>query len=121
MVAFVATWGGYSQAEYRSMEVTVTAYNAVPSQTDGDPWLGACGKRLDKVDHPIAVSRDLFTRGLDCGTRIALEGDHKEYVVMDKTGARHKRHIDLFMGGDVAAAREFGRRRMRIWWHDESE
>jgi len=106
-------------ADYHSMEVVVTAYNSVASQTEGNPWLGACGEKLDPAERPIAVSRDLFQTGLDCGTKVSLEGGKKEYVVRDKMGRGKTGRIDLFMGKDVKKAKEFGKQRMRIWWHDD--
>lgn len=116
------TWVGLplgARADYHSMEVVVTAYNAVPSQTDGSPWIGACGDRLDPAQRPIAASPDLFAKGLDCGTKVALEGDTAEYVVKDKTAKHHRGHIDLFMGKNLDQAKVFGKRRMRIWWYDD--
>lgn len=112
-------WG--QGAEYRSTRVMVTAYNAVPDQTDDTPWLGACNIRLKLKDRPIAVSRDLFKQGLDCGTEVALEGEQENYVVMDKMNARYTRRIDLFMGKDVNGARAFGTDRLRIWWYDDGK
>lgn len=107
-------------ADYRSTEVTVTAYNAVPAQTDSTPWIGACNVRLRLDQRPVAVSRDLFAQGLDCGAEVALEGEDESYVVMDKMHSRHSRRIDVFMGRDVDGAREFGVEQRRIWWYDDT-
>lgn len=108
-------------ADYRSTEVTVTAYNAVPAQTDSTPWIGACNVRLREDQRPVAVSRDLFEQGLDCGAEVALEGEEENYIVMDKMHGRHSQRIDLFMGRDVDSAREFGVEQRRIWWYDDTD
>jgi 3D (Asp-Asp-Asp) domain-containing protein len=36
--------------------------------------------------------------------------------VLDRTGGALARHIDVYMGNDVEAARAFGRKRLRIEW-----
>ena len=108
-----------SSGAYTSTEVTVTAYNSVPEQTDDTPLIGACNKRLPDLVHPIAVSRDLFAEGLVCGKKVRIVGDATQYVVMDKMAARHRRHIDIFMGMNVPRARAFGVHRARIRWREE--
>jgi hypothetical protein len=30
--------------------------------------------------------------------------------------AQWKRHIDIYMGDDVQAARSWGRRKVKVWW-----
>lgn len=97
-------------------EVVASAYNSVPGQTSGDPNLAAWGDRLVPGVKAIAVSRDLLALGLVRGTRVRIEGLPGEYVVLDKMAARWKDHIDLYMGEDVEAARNWGRRRVRIHW-----
>jgi len=42
-----------------------------------------------------------------------------EYIVLDKMNKRWSRTIDVYMGDDVGAARQFGRRRgITIRWQD---
>jgi len=64
----------------------------------------------------IAVSRDLEALGLVRGTRVRIAGLPGEYRVLDRTGGGSYRHIDVYMGTDVDAARSFGRKRVRIDW-----
>lgn len=99
-----------------SLEVTATAYNSVKSQTQGDPALTAWGIRLEPGMKAIAVSRDLIRRGLTRGVEVKIEGLDGIYVVADKMNARFTRRIDIYMGEDVAAAREWGRRTLTIYW-----
>jgi 3D (Asp-Asp-Asp) domain-containing protein len=106
-----------SSAHDRSLVVTATAYNSVPSQTEGDPNRGAWGDRLEPGLRALAVSRDLLDVGLERGTRVRIDGVEGDWVVLDKMAARWHRKIDLYMGEDVPAARTWGRRTVTIRWH----
>ena len=58
-----------------SATVTATAYSSSPKQTDGSPFHGAWGDRLDDVPsghRPIAVSRDLVAKGLGRGKLVKI-------------------------------------------------
>lgn len=100
----------------RQLEVTATAYNSLRGQTNAKPNLAAWGDRLTPGMKAIAVSRDLIELGLGHGTRVRIEGLSGEYVVRDKMARRWKRKIDIYMGEDVEAAREWGRRQVVIHW-----
>jgi 3D (Asp-Asp-Asp) domain-containing protein len=106
-----------AQASERSLTVTVTAFNATKAQTDGKPRLGAWGDKLDAPGiRAVAVSPDLLAKGLGHGTRIRIEGLDGEYVVLDRTSGKWKNRVDVFMGTDVAAAKRFGKKRLKISW-----
>lgn len=64
----------------------------------------------------VAVSRDLVARGLTRGVKVEIEGLPGRYVVRDKLARRWKQRIDIYMGDDVEAAKEWGRRVVRIRW-----
>ena len=96
--------------------VTSTAYNSVPDQTDETPAIAAWGDHLKPGMKVIAVSRDLLELGLGRGTRVRIDGLSGEYVVLDKMSRRWQRRIDIYMGEDVAAARQYGKRFVRIYW-----
>lgn len=101
----------------RSMEVTVTAYNSVPAQTDKFPFLAAWGDRLEHGMKAVAVSRDLLAEeGLSRGATLRIEGLEGEFVVLDKTSRRFRKRVDIYMGLDIDAAKEFGIQRSRIFW-----
>jgi 3D (Asp-Asp-Asp) domain-containing protein len=102
--------------QQQELTVTATAYNSLPGQTQGDPTLAAWGDRLAPGMRAIAVSRDLIPLGLTRGARVRIHGLPGEYVVLDKLAARWKRRIDIYMGTDVAAARRWGKRTVRISW-----
>lgn len=95
--------------DWQAMQVAATAYNSVAWQTTAsDPSLAAWGDTLKPGMHAIAVSRDLIKKGLTHGTKVKIEGLPGVYVVRDKMGARWHNKIDIYMGKDVAAAREWG-------------
>jgi 3D (Asp-Asp-Asp) domain-containing protein len=104
-----------AHAEDQRMVVRATAYNSTPAQTDSRPFEPAC---TDEELHPrtIAVSRDLFRAGLKCGTKVRIEGMKGEWTVVDKTAPRHEKLIDIYMGTDVKAARQFGVKQVEIAW-----
>jgi 3D (Asp-Asp-Asp) domain-containing protein len=101
--------------------VTATAYNGVPSQTDGDPEIGAWGDPLRPGMRAIAVSPDLHALGLVRGARVRIEGLRGEYQVLDRMPRRWKRRIDIYMGTDRRAARTWGKRTVRIHWEPPPE
>ena len=100
----------------RSMVVTVSAYNSVPSQTNTQPTVAAWGDELKPGMKVVAVSRDLLGEGLSHGSVLRIEGLKGKYVVLDKTSARFTRRVDVYMGLDVDAAKEFGVKQLRISW-----
>ncbi len=104
------------QPEPQSLEVTATAYNSVPDQTDDTPFIAAWGDRLEPDMRVLAVSRDLLEMGLTRGARVRIEGIKGEFVVLDKMGKRWQKRIDLYMGLDVQAARRWGRKQVTITW-----
>ncbi|MEM6492563.1 MAG: hypothetical protein AAF684_11780, partial [Pseudomonadota bacterium] len=90
------------------------------AQTQGDPFLSACGARLAPGMKVIAVSRELFRGRLKCGQRVFIEELGEEYVVLDTMNRRWRGKIDLYMGLDIAAAREWGRREVTIAWNPDT-
>ena len=114
---FVSSCG--PDTEMTSLTVTATAYNSVPSQTFGDPFETAWGDRLEPGMHVIAVSHDLLDMGLGHKSVVRIEGFEEEYIVLDKMASRWERRIDIYMGEDVEAAREWGKREVVIYWEKE--
>jgi 3D (Asp-Asp-Asp) domain-containing protein len=114
-IALAAVASGDSLEE-RTLEVTATAYNSLPSQTVGDPTITAWGDRLEPGMKVIAVSRDLIAQGLGHGAEVRIDGMPGLYVVRDKMAKRWKQKIDIYMGDDVEAALRWGRRAVTIRW-----
>lgn len=104
----------YKNYEWHSINVTATAYNSLSYQTDGDPHITAFGDSLYSGLRCIAVSRDLYRLGLKHDIPIKIEGFDSIYLVKDKMHPRWNKKIDIYMGLNVKAAREWGRRKVSI-------
>jgi 3D (Asp-Asp-Asp) domain-containing protein len=102
-----------AQQEQR-LTVTASAYNSTRAQTSGDPTEAAWGDRLEPGMKAIAVSDDLLERGLDLGTEVRIEGLDGTYTVLDRMASRHRNRIDIYMGLDVQAARDWGLQQVTI-------
>lgn len=101
---------------FQSALVTATAYNSLASQADRTPTIAAWGDKLEPGMKAIAVSRDLLAQGLTRGMRVKIEGLEGEYVVLDRMPSRWSKRIDIYMGEDVRAARNWGVREVQIRW-----
>ena len=115
---------GYSCAkqETKTLEVTATAYNSLPAQTERkDPATTAWGEELKPGMKVIAVSRDLIPLGLTHNARVRIEGLPGTYRVVDKMNQRWQKRIDIYMGNDVQAAKEWGKKKVTISWQVEPE
>ena len=117
VVAIGATSCSDAPQGRHSALVTATAYNSVPAQTQGDPTLAAWGDTLKPGIKAIAVSRDLIDKGLTRGVKVKIEGKQGTYRVLDKMSARWRDRIDIYMGKDIAAARQWGKQQVRIYWN----
>ena len=109
-------WGTSALASMqgKTLKVTATAYNSVRAQTNSNPSIAAWGDRLKPGMKVIAVSRDLLRMGITHGTKVKISGLPGEYVVLDKMNKRWSRKIDIYMGKDMQAARNWGRRSVTI-------
>nr|WP_202820544.1 3D domain-containing protein [Psychroflexus sp. S27] len=97
------------------MTVTATAYNSIESQTKkGNIGLAAWGDTLKPGMKTIAVSRDLIKLGLDHNEEVHIEGLEGTYTVKDKMNKRWTKKIDIYMGLDAKAAREWGKKQVDI-------
>ena len=103
-----------------SLEVTATAYTSNPNETDDAPSLTAWGETLQPGMKVIAVSRDLIRMGLSHKTRVTIEGLSGEYVVLDKMNKRWTKTIDIYMGLDKKKAKNWGKRKVVIYWSKKS-
>ncbi|PSW19313.1 hypothetical protein C9I98_13170 [Photobacterium sanctipauli] len=110
------SWGMPASASLQgqTLKVTATAYNSVRAQTNANPTIAAWGDRLKPGMKVIAVSRDLLSMGLKHGSRVKISGLPGEYVVLDKMNKRWSKKIDIYMGKDIQAARNWGRRSVTI-------
>lgn len=103
-----------TQYVWESILVTASAYNSTVAQTDGNPHLTAFGDSIKPGMKYIAVSRDLLRKGLNHNTPVVIEGFEGLYLVKDKMHGKWRNKIDIYMGNDIKAARQWGRRKVRI-------
>jgi 3D (Asp-Asp-Asp) domain-containing protein len=115
--------GGTSGIQYDTIEVTATAYNSVEAQTKkGDPTLAAWGDILKPGMKSIAISRDFLKEDiLEHNSEVLIEGLDGTYVVKDKMNKRWTRKIDIYMGLDEQAARNWGKKEIEIYVPIEEE
>jgi 3D (Asp-Asp-Asp) domain-containing protein len=106
------------QSEEKRLRVRASAYNSTPAQTSGNPTETAFGDTLKPGMKAIAVSDDLLKKGLEPGTEVRIEGLDGTYTVLDRMASRHRNRIDIYMGKDVKAAREWGVREVTIRWEE---
>ncbi|WP_423779034.1 3D domain-containing protein [Bizionia echini] len=106
---------------WKSLEVTATAYNSVSYQTNSNPHITAFGDSLKPGLKYIAVSRDLLNLGLTHNTPVAIEGLEGLYLVKDKMHARKRKQIDIYMGLNIKAAKEWGRKKVNIAYGIKNE
>lgn len=99
-----------------TLTVTASAYNSLGYQTEGDPNITAFGDTLEPGMKVIAVSRDLIRKGLDYNTPVKIEGMDGIFLVKDKMHFRWKNKIDIYMGKDVKKARNWGRKKLDIYY-----
>jgi len=99
-----------------TLVVTATAYNSLPAQADHSSDVAAWGDKLEPGMKAIAVSPDLLDAGLKRGTKVQIEGLKGEYLVLDRMPDRWDNRIDIYMGEDERAARDWGVREVRIKW-----
>lgn len=104
-------------AVWDTLEVTASAYNSLSWQTGaGGANTTAWGDTLKPGLKAIAVSRDLIDRGLDHNTPVKIEGFDSVFLVKDKMHYRWKNKIDIYMDEDVQKARNFGRKKLKIYF-----
>lgn len=99
-----------------TLRVTASAYNSVRYQTQGNPNVTAFGDTIHPGMNVIAVSRDLIRKGLDYNTPVRIEGFDEVFLVKDKMHTRWRNKIDIYMGEDVEGAKEWGRKRVEIYY-----
>lgn len=99
---------------WHNLKVTATAYNSVKNQTDSNPHITAFGDSLKPGLRYIAVSKDLFRKGLKRDTPVKIKGFDSIYFVKDRMHGRWKNKIDIYMGTDIKAAKKWGRKKVSI-------
>lgn len=106
---------------WKPIEVTISAYNSVKSQTANHPSLTAWGDTLVPGEKSIAVSQDLIPQGLDHMTKVKIDGLSGIYLVKDKMHRKWKNRIDIYMGNDIKEAKAWGIKKRTIHFAIEKE
>lgn len=106
---------------WETLEVTATAFNSVPSQTDGNPTIAAWGDTLKPGMKSIAISRDLLALGLKHNTMVKIDTFPDIYLVKDKMHWRWRKRIDIYMGLDRKKARQWGKQKVKIQYALEND
>ncbi|WMN12178.1 hypothetical protein QYS49_32710 [Marivirga salinae] len=103
--------------QYDTIQVTATAYNSVEAQTKkGNPALATWGDTLEPGMKAIAISRDFLKEDLlGHNSEVKIEGLDGTYEVLDKMNKRWTRKIDIYMGLDEEAARNWGKQEVKIY------
>ncbi|MBD1262420.1 3D domain-containing protein [Maribacter polysiphoniae] len=96
------------------LEVTATAYNSLPSQTNEAPTITAWGDTLKPGVKSLAVSRDLIAKGLKYGTMVRIDTFPDTFYINDKMHPRWKNKIDIYMGKQIDTALNWGKRKIII-------
>lgn len=105
-----------------SLTVTASAFNSTQAQTGaGNPNLTAWGDTIAPGMKVLAVSRDLIAKGLDHNTEVIIEGLDGVFIVKDKMHYRWKNKIDIYMGDDFQKARQFGRKKIKIFYRIQKD
>lgn len=99
---------------WKSLEVTASAYNSLAYQNQGNPKITAWGDTLKPGMNVIAVSRDLIKKGLVYNTPVKIDGLSGVFFVKDKMHHRWRNKIDIYMGVDVQKAKNWGRKKINI-------
>jgi len=116
-VAAFVVWGWVVcvvAQEAVTLTVRASAYNSTRAQTDDNPNEGAWGDAITPGMKVIAVSPDLLKAGLVRGTEVRVEGLDGTWTVLDRTASHHKNRIDIYMGVDIDAAKQWGIKRVTI-------
>ncbi|WP_317048415.1 3D domain-containing protein [Confluentibacter sediminis] len=100
--------------DWHTIKVTASAYNSTKAQTDSNQHITAFGDSLKPGLKYIAVSNDLFRKGLKRDTPVKIEGFDSLYFVKDRMHSRWRNKIDIYMGLDIKAARKWGRKKVSI-------
>lgn len=96
------------------LEVTATAYNSLPYQTNEAPTITAWGDTLKPGVRSLAVSRDLIAKGLKYGTMVRIDTFPDTFYINDKMHPRWKNRIDIYMGKQIDTALNWGKRKIFI-------
>ncbi len=96
----------------RARQITVTAFNSVPEQTDSTPCTSADGSNICALE---AVGDHSCAASFPFGTRIWVSG-FGLCTVRDRLSQKYSYRLDLHFGGrsEIGRARAWGKRTMTV-------
>ena len=97
--------------EWKTINVTASAYNSLAYQTSSNPSITAFGDSLKPGMKYIAVSRDLLKIGLKHNTPIKIEGFDSIYLVKDKMNARWEKTHRYLYGNGCKSGKKLGQKK----------
>ncbi|MGB5170783.1 MAG: hypothetical protein WBN69_05085 [Eudoraea sp.] len=110
-----------AKTEWKSIEVTATAYNSIKNQTSDTPKIAAWGDSLESGMKCIAVSRDLLSLGIKHNTKVKISGLNGIYLVKDKMNKKWEKKIDIYMGEDIKLAKDWGSKKVTLTYELSEE
>ncbi len=95
----------------KTMTVSATAYNSLPGQTDGNPFITAAGTHtrpgVVAACYPFGTKLQIFLPGQDTPYK------NMTYTVEDRTGSGNCNHVDIWME-TLPEAKQWGRRTVTV-------
>ena len=55
---------------------------------------------------------------MDHNKTVKISGLEGEYIVLDKMSKRWKKKIDIYMGNNKKKAKEWGKKKVTIYWNN---
>lgn len=96
---------------YHAVTTTVTAYTSRRIETDDTPCLAAKGHDICRLY--AAGTKVCASNAHPIGTVLYVPG-YGRCVVLDRMNRRYRDRVDVYMGRDVQAAREWGKRTLAV-------
>ncbi|MBI5402501.1 MAG: hypothetical protein HY959_03810 [Ignavibacteriae bacterium] len=90
----------------KTFEATVTGFNTVSEQTDGNPCMAKSGYICGRTD-VIACPRNIPQ-----GLKVKIK--NKVYTCMDWTASKYNGRFDISFDKDIEAAKKFGKQKLMV-------
>lgn len=90
--------------QFQLVYANVTAYNSIPNQTDGTPFITASGKHV----HPGTLA---CPRGIPFGTKVLIDG--KPFTCEDRMNPKFADRFDIWMSSKEDAI-DWGIRKVEV-------
>lgn len=92
--------------ENKTFEATITGFNTIEEQTDGNPCIAKSGYICGRTD-VIACPRNIPQ-----GLKVKIKD--KIYTCMDWTAEKYNGRFDISFDKDIEAAKKFGKQKLLV-------